>query len=129
MADTLALLPVPATALVLFVVVAAVLPKLGPASEAALRVLPVYIAFAIAAPLLGWWLARRFGLGAAAGRAVAFSSAVPGAVPVLPAIIVAQTLVELLGELVYVRWIARWGSASGGEESAGHSSRKHDQGR
>ena len=55
--------------------------------------------------------------------------AVPGAVPVLPAIIVAQTLVELLGELVYVRWIARWGSASGGEESAGHSSRKHDQGR
>lgn len=141
-ADTLALLPVPATALVLFVVVAAVLPKLGPASEAALRVLPVYIAFAIAAPLLGWWLARRFGLGAAAGRAVAFSSgtrnslvvlplalAVPGAVPVLPAIIVAQTLVELLGELVYVRRIARWGSASGGEESAGHSSRKHDRGR
>jgi ACR3 family arsenite transporter len=35
--------------------------------------------------------------------------AVPGAVPVLPAIIVTQTLVELLSELVYVRLIATLG--------------------
>lgn len=122
--SALGLLPVPATALVLFVVVAAVLPKLGPASGAALRVVPVYVAFAIVAPVLGWGVARGFGLGAAAGRSVAFSSstrnslvvlplalAVPGGVPVLPAIIVAQTLVELLAELAYVRWIARLGGA------------------
>jgi ACR3 family arsenite transporter len=36
--------------------------------------------------------------------------AVPGALPLLPAIIVTQTLVELVTELVYVRAIARLGA-------------------
>jgi ACR3 family arsenite transporter len=120
----LGLLPVPATALVLFTVIAAVVPQLGPATEAALRVVPLYIAFAIVAPLLGWSLGRLFQLDAPAGRAMAFSAgtrnslvvlplafAVPGAVPVLPAIIVTQTIVELVSELVYVRFIARLGGA------------------
>jgi hypothetical protein len=35
---------------------------------------------------------------------------VPGAGPVLPAIIVTQTLVELTGELVYIRLIPRLGN-------------------
>ena len=35
--------------------------------------------------------------------------AVPGAVPVLPAIIVTQTLIELLAQLAYIRIIPRWG--------------------
>lgn len=103
-------------------VIAAVVPQLGPAADAALRVVPIYIAFAIVAPFLGWLVARRFRLQAAAGRSIAFSTgtrnslvvlplalAVPGAVPVLPAIIVTQTLVELLSELVYVRLIATLG--------------------
>ena len=120
----LGLLPVPATALVLFVVVAAVVPQLGQAREAAVGVLPVYVAFALLAPLAGWLVARLFQLEAPAGRAVAFSGAtrnslvvlplalsVPGALPLLPAIIVAQTLVELLAELVYVRAIARLGTS------------------
>lgn len=118
----LGLLPVPATALVLFIVVASVLPQLGQARDAALGVVPVYIAFALLAPLAGWLVARLFRLEAPAGRAVAFSGAtrnslvvlplalaVPGAVPLLPAIIVTQTLVELAAELVYVRAIARLG--------------------
>lgn len=118
----LGLLPVPATALVLFIVIAAVLPQLGPATQAAWSVVPVYAAFAVAAPLLGWGVARLCGLAAPAGRAVAFSTgtrnslvvlplalAVPGAIPVLPAVIVTQTLVELVAELVYVRVIALWG--------------------
>ncbi|MFD2429881.1 arsenic resistance protein [Sphingobium scionense] len=50
----LGLLPVPATALVLLIVIAAVVPQLGKAIGAALRVVPLYIVFAIAAPLLGW---------------------------------------------------------------------------
>lgn len=116
----LGLLPVPATALVLFIVVAAVVPQLGAAAGAALQVIPVYIAFAIVAPLLGWLVARIAKLDAPAGRAVAFSTAtrnslvvlplalaVPGAIPVLPAIIVTQTLVELCGELVYIRVLPR----------------------
>lgn len=121
----LGLLPVPATALVLFIVVAAVLPQLGPATAAAVAVMPFYIAFAVIAPLLGWTIGRLFRLDALAGRAVAFSAgtrnslvilplalAVPGAIPVLPAIIVTQTLVELVSELFYVRLIAKLGSAS-----------------
>lgn len=121
-ATALGLLPVPATALVLFVVVAAVVPRLGPATDAALRTIPLYLAFAVIAPLIGWSVSRLFRLDAAAGRAIAFSAgtrnslvvlplalAVPGAIPVLPAIIVTQTLVELISELVYVRWMPRLG--------------------
>jgi len=120
----LGLLPVPATALVLFIVVAAVVPQLGAAIEAALRVLPLYVAFAVVAPLIGWTVARVARLDVPAGRAVAFSSAtrnslvvlplalaVPGAIPVLPAIIVTQTMVELIGELVYMRLIPKLGKA------------------
>lgn len=119
----LGLLPVPATALLLFIVIAAVLPQLGAAIPAALRVLPLYIAFAAIAPVAGWLVARAARLDAPGGRAVAFSAgtrnslvvlplalAVPGAMPVLPAIIVTQTLVELLFELLYVRTIAQLGA-------------------
>ncbi|MBB3228634.1 ACR3 family arsenite efflux pump ArsB [Luteibacter sp. Sphag1AF] len=121
-ASLLGLIPVPATALVLFVVVASVVPQLGLAGGAAWRVVPVYAAFAVLAPSLGWTVARLVRLEPAAARAVAFSAgtrnslvvlplalAVPGAMPVLPAVIVTQTLVELVSELVYVRVISRLG--------------------
>lgn len=122
----LGFLPVPTTALVLFIVVAAVLPQLGPVLGVTLRVLPVYIVFAIVAPLAGWLIARLARLSDPATRAVAFSAgtrnslvvlplalAVPGAVPLLPAIIVTQTLVELVAELVYIRAIPRIGRSPG----------------
>lgn len=123
-AEGLGLLPVPATAGVLFVVVAALLPQLGEAREAVWHVAPLYVVFAGVAPVLGWTVARAFRLGAPAGRAVAFSAgtrnalvvlplalAVPDGGALLPAVVLAQTFVELLAELVYVRVIARWGSA------------------
>ncbi len=116
----LGLLPVPATALVLFLVVAATVPVLGAATAQALAALPLYLAFAIVAPLIGWAVAVTFGLRSDAARAVAFSTAtrnslvvlplalaVPGAMPVLPAVIVTQTLVELTAELVYIRLIPK----------------------
>jgi ACR3 family arsenite efflux pump ArsB len=116
-------LPVPATAIVLFIVVAAVVPQLGPAFDKALSVVPIYIVFAILAPLIGWSIARVLQLHAPAGRAIAFSAAtrnslvilplglaIPGAVPVLPAIIVTQTLIELLSELVYIRVMPKVGA-------------------
>lgn len=78
-------------------------------------------------PLLGWMVARAYRLEAAAARAVAFGSAtrnsrvvlplalaIPDAVRVLPAIIVTQTMVELLSELVYIRVLPRLG---GGKRS------------
>lgn len=122
LAKWLGILPVPATALVLFLVVAAMVPQLGAAVDSVWRVVPVYVAFAVIAPWLGWRVAALFGMPARAGRSIAFSAgtrnslvvlplafAVPGAVPVLPAVIVAQTLVELLSELVYIRLIPRLG--------------------
>lgn len=124
-ASGLRILTVPATALVLFVVVAAVVPQLGRAGNAVLTVVPFYIAFALLAPFIGWGVARLFHLQAGEARGVAFSTAtrnslvvlplalsVPGAVPVLPAIMVAQTLVELVSELVYVRAIPRLGKGA-----------------
>ncbi|KCB27603.1 hypothetical protein L541_4370 [Bordetella hinzii CA90 BAL1384] len=81
-------------------------------------VAPVYLAFAVLAPLLGWTLARR--LPARQRLAVAFSVstrnslvvlplglAVAGALPLVPAVIVTQTLIELVAELIYVRLAAR----------------------
>lgn len=119
----LGLLPVPITALVLFIVVAAVVPQLGAATQAALRVIPLYIAFAVLAPFIGWTISRLFRLEAVAGRAVAFSSstrnslvvlplalAVPGSIPVLPAVIVTQTMIELVSQLIYIRVLSRLGS-------------------
>lgn len=116
----LGLLPVPATASVLFVVVAAVAPRLGLAVDEVRAVAPVYLAYAVLAPAVGWGIGRLWRLPAGQARAVSFSSAtrnslvvlplglaIPGAVPVLPAVIVAQTLVELVSELVYVRLLPR----------------------
>ena len=115
-------LPVPATALVLFIVVAAMVPQLGAAASSAIRVIPLYVVFAVTAPLIGWAVARVFQLEATAGRAVAFSAgtrnslvvlplalAVPGGIPVLPAIIVTQTMVELISSVIYMRLIPRLG--------------------
>jgi ACR3 family arsenite efflux pump ArsB len=86
-----------------------------------MKVVPIYVAFALVAPVAGWLVARAFSLPSDQGRAVAFSTAtrnslvilplalsVPGAIPVIPAVIVAQTLVELLSELVYIRVIPRF---------------------
>lgn len=83
---------------------------------------PVYIAFAVLAPLIGWVVARVARLTPKAGRAVAFCAGtrnslvvlplalvVPGAIPLVPAIIVTQTLIELLAELVYIRIMPRLG--------------------
>ena len=62
-----------------------------------------------------------FRLEVRAGRSIAFSAtrnslvvlplafAVPGGVPLLPAIIVTQTIIELISELIYVRLIPNLG--------------------
>jgi ACR3 family arsenite efflux pump ArsB len=117
-------LPVPSTALVLFLVFAAVVPQMGRALPSAMSVVPVYIAFAIVAPAIGWGVGRAAGLPVPDVRALAFSAAtrnslvvlplafaVPGAMPLIPAVIVAQTVVELVASLVYMKLIPKLGSA------------------
>lgn len=117
-------LPVPTTALVLFLVFAAVVPQMGLALQSAMSVVPVYIAFAFVAPAIGWGVGRGAGLPVPDVRAIAFSAAtrnslvvlplafaVPGAMPLLPAVIVAQTVVELVASLVYMKLMPKLGSA------------------
>ncbi|MEH2921285.1 arsenic resistance protein [Samsonia erythrinae] len=119
-ANAFGYLPVPATALVLFIVVAAVVPPLRATWNTVLLAVPFYLCFALAAPVLGWLAGRAFRLDSGSGRAVAFSAgtrnslvilplalAMPGALPLLPAVIVCQTLVELLSELIYIRVIPK----------------------
>ncbi|NYT86783.1 arsenic resistance protein [Pollutimonas harenae] len=112
--------PVPATALVLFLVLASVMPQIGLAQDAAMQALPIYLVFAVIAPLTGWIIARAMRLEPASVRAVSFSAsyrnslvilplafAVPGGAPLLPAVILTQTMVELFFLPVYVRLIPR----------------------
>lgn len=114
------LLPVPATVLVLFIVLASVMPQIGLAQSAALRAAPIYVAFAVIAPLAGRLATRALRLDGPSARAVSFSAsyrnslvilplafAVPGGVPLLPAVILTQTIVELCFLPIYVRWIPR----------------------
>lgn len=116
----LLVLPVPSTALVLLLVLASVIPRVGDATTAALAALPIYLTYALVAPLCGWCVAQGLRVNQPAALAVAFSAAtrnslvvmpfafvIPGGVPVIPAVIVTQTVVELLSELVYVRVLKR----------------------
>lgn len=120
----LEILPVPATALVLFVVVASVTPQIDSAIQFFWYVIPVYMIFSAIAPLIGWGTAKLFKLEAPTGRAVSFSAgtrnslvvlplalSIPNAIPILPAIIVTQTLIELISELFYIRFIAMLGKS------------------
>lgn len=113
-------LPVPMMALVLLVVFAAVAPEIGAAAGDVVRAVPIYIAFAILMPFVGRAIARLFALECGAARALAFSAgtrnslvvlplafAASGGSALIPAAVVTQTLVELVGQLVYVRWIPR----------------------
>lgn len=118
--STLCLLPVLATALVLFIVVAAMIPQIGSDIRLTFQVLPLYIMFAVISPILGWMVSRLFSLDSLSGRAVAFSAGtrnslvvlplaltVPGAIPVLPSVIVAQTMIELVSSVFYMRLIPK----------------------
>ncbi|MBE7184670.1 MAG: arsenic resistance protein [Methylobacterium mesophilicum] len=122
------LMPVPATALVLFLVFASVVSQLGSALGGALRVVPLYVAYAVIAPFIGWTVGRLAGLGAAEARATAFSAAtrnslvilplglaVPGDTAPLAAVVVMQTVVELLFSLAYMRLMPRLGRDAAAE--------------
>lgn len=114
-------LPVPFLALTLLAVVASQTPKLEGAFGQVLGVVPIYVAFLGVMALLGRVTARLFSLGVEAGRALIFTGATRNSLVVLPlalalpddyaltpAIVVTQTLVELVGMLVYIRVIPGW---------------------
>jgi ACR3 family arsenite efflux pump ArsB len=115
--DAWAWLPVPAMALVLIAVIGSQIGVVASRLDDLLPVVPVYVGFAVLAPLLGWFVARLFRLSTGEARAVTFSAATRNSLVVLPlalalpesiralaaAAVITQTLVELVSELVYVR--------------------------
>ncbi|KRP59811.1 arsenic resistance protein [Pseudomonas trivialis] len=112
-------LPVPAMALVLFVVIGSQITSVVRDLNLLQPVIPVYLGFVLLAPLLGMLAARLFALPAPAARAVTFSAATRNSLVVLPlalalpedvrglaaTAVILQTLVELVAQLFYVRLI------------------------
>ncbi len=126
-------LPVPAMATVLLLVVGSQIAAIAQDIAELALVLPVYAAFVLLAPVTGAVTAWLFDLGAPAARAVAFSSATRNSLVVLPlalalpadlrvlaaAAVIVQTMVELIGELVYLKGIPAliWPSRKAGPTS------------
>ncbi|PIC56963.1 arsenic resistance protein [Sporosarcina sp. P12(2017)] len=112
-------LPVPFMALTLFVVVASQIGKLSGHINLIIKVIPIYIAFMIIMPIISRFFARLFNLDIKTGRSLIFGGAIRNSLVVLPlalalpdgvntlvaAIIVTQTIVELIGSLIYIRLI------------------------
>ena len=114
-------LPVPFLALTLLAVVASQIPKLEGAFGQVVGVVPIYVAFLVVMALVGRLTARLFSLEVETGRALIFTGAtrnslvvlplalaLPDAYALTPAIVVTQTLVELVGMLVYIRLVPAW---------------------
>lgn len=119
--DAWAWLPVPAMAGVLFVVIGSQITSVVRDISLLLPVILVYIGFLVLAPLMGALASRLFALPAITARAVTFSASTRNSLVVLPlalalpddvrglaaTAVILQTLVELVGELIYVRLIPR----------------------
>ena len=108
-------------ALALVVVVASQIGKVYHDLTTIMNVIPIYIAFLIIMPWISRIIATLFQLDTGAGRALIFSAATRNSLVVLPlalslppewatiaaAVIVTQTMVELAGELLYIRLVPR----------------------
>ncbi|MDY7530379.1 arsenic resistance protein [Pseudomonas sp. Bout1] len=117
--DAWAWLPVPAMALVLVVVIGSQITAVVRDIGLLVPVIPVYIGFLLLAPLMGALASRLFTLPSTTARAVTFSASTRNSLVVLPlalalpedlrglaaAAVITQTLVELVGELLYIRLI------------------------
>ncbi|NGO83907.1 arsenic resistance protein [Streptomyces sp. 196(2019)] len=111
---------VPLMAATLLVVVASQVPKLGGNLTDVAAVIPFYAAFLVVMAFAGKAVARAFRLDVPGGRAVVFSGATRNSLVVLPlalslpdayaiaaVVVVTQTLVEVIGMVVYVRAVPR----------------------
>ncbi|MER5393671.1 bile acid:sodium symporter [Saccharopolyspora sp. NPDC002686] len=111
---------VPLMAVALLTVVASQVPALDGRIGDVAQVVPHYVAFLVVMPFAGMAVARLFGLDTSDSRAVVFTGATRNSLVVLPLalalpdhlavaaiVVVAQTLVEVIGMMVYVRAIPR----------------------
>lgn len=120
-AARLATLPVPMTALVLFLVVASQIDLARDAAGDVAAVLPLFVAFPLVAVAVARTVARAASLDVSASRTLAFSTATRNSFVVLPialalpegselaaAVIVTQALVELLAMVALIRVVPNW---------------------
>ncbi len=111
---------VPLMAATLLTVVASQVPKLGDSLGDVARVVPFYVLFLVVMAFAGLGVSRLFRLGTADGRAVVFTGATRNSLVVLPlalalpdalaiaaVVVVTQTLVEVVGMVIYVRAVPR----------------------
>ncbi|WP_261575755.1 bile acid:sodium symporter [Frankia gtarii] len=111
---------VPLMVVVLGTVVASQTPKIDDDLAEVTAVVPAYVAFLVVMAFAGLGVARLFRLDVPAARAVVFSGATRNSLVVLPlalslpdrfaiaaAVVVTQTLVEVVGMIVYVRAVPR----------------------
>lgn len=111
-------LPVPFMALTLFLVVVSQIGRIDEYLPVVKKVTPIFIAFMVIMPFLARVVANGFRLDSQAGRALIFSAGTRNSLVVLPlalalptewmitsVVIVTQTLVELVGELFYIRFV------------------------
>ncbi|MDX8140483.1 MULTISPECIES: arsenic resistance protein [Lentzea] len=111
---------VPLMVATLLVVVASQIPKLGDDVSAVFGVIPFYVVFLVVMAVLGLAVARVFRLRTQDGRAIVFTGATRNSLVVLPLalalpdafgvagiVIVTQTLVEVVGMVIYVRVIPK----------------------
>ncbi|WP_043536426.1 bile acid:sodium symporter [Saccharomonospora cyanea] len=119
-ADAVGTTMVPLMAATLLTVVASQVPKLGDGLAAVAPVVPFYVLFLVVMAFAGLAVARLFRLDVPAGRAVVFTGATRNSLVVLPLalalpdrlaitalVVVTQTLVEVVGMVVYVRVVPR----------------------
>ncbi len=118
--DAVAATMVPLMAATLLTVVASQVPKLGDGLAAVAPVVPFYVLFLVVMAFAGLAVARLFRLDVPAGRAIVFTGATRNSLVVLPlalalpdqlavaaVVVVTQTLVEVVGMVVYVRAVPR----------------------
>lgn len=110
-------LPVPLMALVLFIIIASQTTPIALHYEQIIRVVPIYIAFMVIMFPINVLIGKLFKLASKAKRTLIFSAGTRNSLAVLPfalalpedmaliatSIIVTQTIIELIGELVYVK--------------------------
>ena len=111
---------VPLMVLVLFIVAASQTPRVLASGTALFSVVPLYAGFLALMLLAGIGVARLFGMDIPTARALVFSGAtrnslvvlplalaLPTTLGIAPAVVVTQTLVELLGMVLFVRLVPR----------------------
>lgn len=120
--DFTAWLPVPLMALVLFLVIGSQIERVMNDFSVIVSVIPVYILFHLLAPSIARFAASLVRMEPFDGRALLFSAGTRNSLVVLPlaltlpgeiatiaaAVIVTQTIVELVAELIYIRVIPKF---------------------